>query len=180
MKIVGINGSVFGHKTKTALEAMEFSSAVEFQIIDLSTTQLNFADGRDFREYNDTTRNVVQKILDADALLIGTPIFNASIPGALKNLLDLLPIDSIKDKTVGAIVTAGSDKHYLVAQYHLFPILEYMKAATIARYVFITDESYVKTELNDDDIYFRLKSLSRDIENSIISIRKEYEARYDF
>lgn len=180
MKILGINGSVFGFKTKAALEAMRFSEDVEYEIIDLSQTKLMFADGRDFREYDEITRNVVQKVLDADALVIGTPIFNASIPGALKNLLDLLPINSIKDKTVGAIVTAGSNKHYLVAQYHLFPILEYMKASTIARYVFITDQAYEKSELKDDDIYFRLKALSRDLENNVISVRKEYEARYDF
>src|SRR5690554_6342385 len=125
MKILGIVGSVFGSKTRIAMESIEFSADVEFEIVDLAKINLSFADGRDFRDYDAETSALVQKILDADALVIGTPIFNASIPGALKNVLDLLPIDSIKDKPVAVIVTAGSEKHYLVPQYHLLPILSY-------------------------------------------------------
>lgn len=180
MKVLGINGSVFGYKTRTALENISFSENVEYETIDLSKTKLEFADGRDYRDYETETREVVEKILAADALLIGTPIYNASIPGALKNLLDLLPIDSIKDKTVGIIVTAGSNKHYLVAQYHLLPILDYMKASAIDRYVFVSDNDFESSELVSDDVHFRLRSLSRDIEARVERIRQEHAARYDF
>lgn len=111
---------------------------------------------------------------------MGSPVYNASIPGALKNVLDLLPIDSIKDKVVGIIMTAGSNIHYLVAQYHLLPVLEYMKSSVIDKYVFITDEDFINSNEINDDVYFRLKALTRDIENRVKSIRKEYEERYDF
>src|SRR5699024_10255049 len=120
------------------------------------------------------------KILDADALVLGSPVYNASIPGSLKNVLDLLPIDSIKDKAVGVVMTAGSNKHYLVAQYHLLPVLEYMKASVIDKYVFMTDEDFISSKKVSDDVYFRLKALTRDIENRVKSIQKEHAERYDF
>ena len=180
MKVLGIIGSIFGYKTKAAMEYIKFSDNVDYEIIDLSKINLQFVDGRDYREYDSETSNLVAKILKADALLIGTPVYNASIPGVLKNVLDLLPLDSIKDKTIGTIVTAGSDKHYLVAQYQLFPILEFMKANVIDKYVFISNKSFVSNKLEDDDIHFRLNALARDIENNVESKKRELEARYDF
>ena len=123
---------------------------------------------------------MVQKILDADALVLASPIYNASIPGALKNVLDLLPIDSIKDKVVGIIVTAGSDKDYRVAQYHLMPVLDYMKASVLTKYVFIEENSFINGQLEDDDVYFRLKALARNIEEEVVQVKAALEARYDF
>lgn len=180
MKVLGIIGSVFGYKTKLAMESIEFSDNVEYEIIDLKTISLAFADGRDYREYDKITSELVEKILHADAILIGTPVYNASIPGVLKNLLDLLPLDSIKDKTIGTIVTAGSNRHFLMPQYQLFPILDFMKASVVSKYVFITDDSYESNKLIDDDIFFRLKALARDIEYRVESIKLEHAARYDF
>lgn len=180
MKIVGIVGSVFGSKTKIAMESLNFSSHVDFEIVNLADLSLDFADGRDFRDYEGDSKELVQKILDADALVIGTPIFQASIPGALKNVLDLLPIDSIKDKPVAVIVTAGSEKHFLVAQYHLLPILSYMKASVIEKYVFIDSTAYQQGNLVDDDAYFRLRTLVRDLESRVVRLKKEHEARYNF
>ena len=180
MKILGIIGSVFGSKTRIAMQNLHFSEDVVFETVDLSETTLAFSDGRDFRDYDEVTKNVVQKILDADALVLATPIYNASIPGALKNVLDLLPIDSIKDKVVGIIVTAGSDKHYLVTQYHLMPVLDYMKASVLTKYVFIEENSFINGQLEDDDVYFRLKALPRNIEEEVVQVKAALEARYDF
>jgi FMN reductase len=44
-------------------------------------------------DYTGDTRVVLEKIMEADAYIIGTPVFQASIPGTLKNLFDLLPVN---------------------------------------------------------------------------------------
>ncbi|CAM3624664.1 NADPH-dependent FMN reductase [Erysipelothrix urinaevulpis] len=180
MKILGIVGSVFGSKTRIALENITFSQDVDYEIIDLATLDIMFADGRDYRDYEGDTKTLVEKILDADALIIGTPVFQASIPGALKNVFDLLPIDSIKDKVVGIVATAGSARHYLVPEYHLKPILAYMKVALLDKYVFIDSRDFLKEAIIEDDVHFRLRNLARQVENRVTQIKKEYEERYDF
>ncbi len=93
MKIVAINSSFSGTKTRRALDTLSFPEDVEFELIELSQLNISFADGRDYREYTDDTTTLVSKILDADGIIIGTPVYQASIPGSLKNLFDLLPID---------------------------------------------------------------------------------------
>ncbi|MEG0328471.1 MAG: NAD(P)H-dependent oxidoreductase [Erysipelothrix sp.] len=180
MIILGIVGSVFGSKTKIALNNIEFSDSVEYRIVDLSELTLDFADGRDFRDYEGDTKIIIEMILEADGIVIGTPVFQSSIPGALKNIFDLLPIDSIKDKPIGMVVTAGSSRHYLVAEYQLKPILNYMKASIIEKYVFLEGRDFYKDTIIEDDVHFRLKTLARDLEQRVVTVEKENVLKYDF
>jgi FMN reductase len=150
MKILGIVGTVFGSKTKISLNEIKFSPNTSYEIIDLADYNLPFADGRFLNEYDSSVLNLINKIIDADALVIGFPVYQASIPGSLKNLFDLLPIDSIKNKPVGVISTSGSDKHYLVAEYQLIPILNYLKADVINKYVYITQKDFAVDSIIND------------------------------
>lgn len=97
-----------------------------------------------------------------DILILGSPIFQASIPGVLKNLFDLLPQNALRDKTVSMIITAGSDKHFLVAEQQLKPILSYMKANILQTYAFIRDIDYGLEGIENDDVFFRLETLVSD------------------
>lgn len=179
MKILGIIGTVFGSKTKTALNHIKFSDDVDYEIVDLADFNLQFADGRVFGEYDNATIELINKIMDADALLIGSPVYQASIPGSLKNLFDLFPVDTIKDKPVGIIITSGSNNHYLVAEYQLVPILNYLKADVINKYVYVTQEDFGVNTIVNEGIDIRLETLASELE----ARAKRYQellASYDF
>jgi FMN reductase len=188
MKIVGISGSIVGSKTKTAMNYLskEFSEKypeAENTIIDLAEYNVQFSDGRNYLDYEGDTAFVTEQIMEADAIVIGTPIFQASIPGTLKNIFDLLPVNAFRDKVVSIIVTAGSSKHYLVAEQQLKPILAYMKAQIVQTYVFIEEKDFQRKEIINDDVIFRIKRLVEDtvvLTQTYTSIRKAKEAEYDF
>ena len=59
-----------------------------------------FSDGRNYWEYEGDTKYVTETIMAADAIIIGTPVFQASIPAHLKNIFDLLPVNAFRDKVV--------------------------------------------------------------------------------
>ncbi|UJL46294.1 NAD(P)H-dependent oxidoreductase [Virgibacillus sp. NKC19-16] len=169
MKIVGISGSIVGSKTRVTVEKVlnhikKSEPDADVELIDLKNYQLEFCDGRPFTGYVGDTKLIINKILSADAFIIGTPIFQASIPGTLKNLFDLLPIDAISNKAVGIVSTAGSAKHHLVVEHQLKPILSYMKAMTLPQYVFIEEKYFnEKKEILDEQILSRLKKLADDV-----------------
>lgn len=179
MKILGVVGSVFGSKTKIALNTLNFEEDIIYDLLDLADYKLPFADGRVLLDYDEDTIKVVQKIIEADAIIFGTPVYQASISGALKNLFDLLPVDTLLNKVVGIIVTAGSAHHYLMAEHQLIPILNYLKADTIAKYVYITAESFYKEEITDDGILIRLERLSQTITERL-KYRLEQAKKFDF
>ena len=121
--------------------------------------------------------------MDADAIIIGTPIFQASIPAALKNVFDLLPTSAFLDKVVGVIATAGSSKHYLIPAQHLLPILSYMKAQVVQPYVFVGESDLHRGEIVSHDILQRLDRLVEDtivLTRTFTSIRQERDAAYGF
>ncbi|MGJ9459118.1 NADPH-dependent FMN reductase [Oceanobacillus sp. CF4.6] len=188
MKIIGISGSIVGSKTRIAVERVlnrmkKQHTDVEVELIDMKEYQLVFSDGRDYRDYTGDTKTVLEKIMAADGYIIGTPTFQASIPGTLKNLFDLLPMDAFRDKVIGIVSTAGSAKHYLVVEQQLKPILTYMLASVVSKYVFIEEKNYYQKEIIDDEIIFRLDRLADDTIYSIQAteqIKKANESVYPF
>lgn len=166
MKIVGISGSLAGYKTFTLVNkvlqaAKAVDSTVEIELIDLKGYDVEFVKGTPLSFYNDDTVKVVNKILSADCLLIGTPIYQASITGALKNLLDHLPVDGLMDKTVGMIAHGETDKHFLILEYHLRSILTFLKAVVPVSNLFVRNDYFdEENEIHDINLNHRIKKLA--------------------
>lgn len=188
MKIVGLSGSKVGSKTRTAMNYTFKSMSgkypdAELTLIDLAEFDVQFSDGRNYWEYEGDTKYVTETIMAADAIIIGTPVFQASIPGTLKNIFDLLPVNAFRDKVVSMLVTAGTPKHYLMVEQQLKPILAYMKAQIVQTYVFIEEKDFHRKEITNDDVLFRIERL---VEDSVVltdtykHIREAKEADYDF
>ena len=92
-----------------------------------------------------------------------------SIPATLKNIFDLLPVSCFSYKVVSLFVTAGTSKHYLIAEQQLKPILSYMKAQIVQTYVFIEEKDFLKKEIVNDDVIVRLERL---IEDTVILLKR--------
>lgn len=188
MKIVGISGSNVGSKTRTAMDytlklANERYPDAEITLLDLAEYEMAFSDGRNYWEYGGDTKYVTETIMAADAIIIGTPVFQASIPGTLKNIFDLLPVNAFRDKVVSMVVTAGTAKHYLMVEQQLKPILAYMKAHIVQTYVFIEEKDFHRKEIINDDIIFRMERLVEDtvlLVEAYSNIRQAKDAEYDF
>lgn len=188
MKIVGLSGSQIGSKTRVAMNAAMKSLSenypeVETELIDLADYKMDFSDGRNYLDYEGDTGYVTKTLMEADAIIIGTPIFQASIPAALKNIFDLLPVNAFRDKVVSMLVTAGSAKHYMVADTQLKPILAYMKAQMVQTFVFIQEEDFYQKEIINHDVLMRIDRLAEDtvvLTETFTKIREAKEAEYDF
>lgn len=167
MKILVLSGSNMGRKTRIATQAVyqllsEIAPEHELNYINLQDKTLEMSDGRHFLDYKGDTLEVTQAIMASDVIVIGSPIFQASIPGNLKNVFDLLPQDAFLGKTVSLVMTAGSWKHFLVGEQHLKPILSYMKANLLPNYVFLIDTDFGTEGIENDEIQLRLKKLVED------------------
>ncbi|NBD25168.1 NADPH-dependent FMN reductase [Paenibacillus glycinis] len=188
MKLVVLSGSNVGTKTRTAMDytlgiVREKYPDADVALLDLAEYEIVFSDGRDYREYEGDTKFVTETIMNADAVLIGTPTFQASIPATLKNMFDLLPVNAFRDKVVGMLVTAGTAKHYLMAEQQLKPILAYMKAHVVPAYVFVEEKDFNRKAIVNDDVLFRMERLVEDTfayAEAFAAIRKAKDAAYDF
>ena len=170
MKFVGVSGALVGDKTAGAVNdilraAKRYDASIEIELIDLRDYDIEFVNGSPLADYNQDTWDVVQKILSADALLFGSPIYQASISGALKNLFDHLPEYAFKGKVTGMVATGWSNRHFLVMEYHLRSILSYFKGLVPSENVFIHNEAFEPESdyIIDDRVTERIQSLAEEI-----------------
>ena len=79
-------------------------------------------------------------VAGAEGLVVATPVYKASLSGALKVLLDLLPERALAHKVVLSLATAGSGAHLLAVDYALKPVLAALKAQEMLAGVFAVDK----------------------------------------
>ncbi|MET3682264.1 FMN reductase [Alkalibacillus flavidus] len=188
MNVVALSGSIVGSKTRTAIDSTVESLQKQYPdvyitLLDLADYDIQFSDGRNYLDYSGDTKYVTETIMQADAIIIGTPIFQASIPATLKNIFDLLPVDAFRDKVVSMLATAGSAKHYLILEQQLKSILGYMKAQIVQTYVFIEESDFYEKQIINDDVLARLDRLVEDtmvLTETYQQIKQAKEDQYDF
>lgn len=183
MKTVVISGSNVGTKSRVAADeyirqAKIYRPNADMELIDLAEKDMVFSDGRNYFEYPGDTGQVLKTIMAADVLVFTMPTFQASYPATVKNLFDLLPVNAFRDKVVGVINTAGSPRHYLMVETQLMPILNYMKATVVNKYVFIEERDFSRNEIVSDDIIFRIERLVDDV-FTMADIQAEIQAKKD-
>jgi FMN reductase len=88
---------------------------------------------------SEAVRHFATRVARARALVIATPVYKASLSGALKVMLDVLPEQALVGKPVLTLATAGSAAHLLAVDYALKPVLSALGARHVLGPVFGTD-----------------------------------------
>lgn len=169
LKLLGISGTIIGAKTASVVhhvleEAKKIDSEINTELLDLKQYEVEFCDGKPLTEYNNDTQKVIDMIVSADCYIIGTPIFQASLSGVLKNLLDLVPVTALRGKVIGFIATGGTYQHFLVIENQLKPIAGYFRAYTAPDYVYVhRDHFNEKNEIVDLEVVERIQRLAKQV-----------------
>ncbi len=125
--LVIIQGSL-NPKSKTAIVVSETEKVlkekgIDYEVLDLRKFKLEFCDGRDLSEYNEDIQEIYKKIEASKVFIIATPVYQYSISGVIKNLLDIVA-DAMENKFMGVIANAGGQLSYL-APAEMMKLLSY-------------------------------------------------------
>ena len=169
MKLLGLSGGL-SQKTLVAIEkaldfAYQYDNSITIEVLNIGEYDVRFCDGRDPSEYEGDTRLTIDKIIEADALLVGTPMYRGSYTGMLKNMFDLIPNDALHGKPIGLIATGGSDHHYLALEHELKPIMGFFRAHVLPGCVYANNTHYSERDLVDEGVLEQLNQLAQSIVN---------------
>jgi chromate reductase, NAD(P)H dehydrogenase (quinone) len=110
IRILGLSGSLRSGSHNTALlraAALSLPSGVELEVYDGLRDLPHYDADLDVEPVPEAAARLREAIADADGILIATPEFNGSIPGALKNALDWasrpFPDNSLRGKPVAVV-----------------------------------------------------------------------------
>ena len=118
--------------------AVTLAEDIAVDVLNLAETPVDICDGRALDAYGETTRGAVARIAAAGAVLIAAPVYRASFPGVLKNLLDIAPVEALQNKPVGIVAMGGSPHHYLAVDTQLRAVLAWFGALVAPTGVYLT------------------------------------------
>jgi chromate reductase len=138
MRIVGISGSLREGSYNTALldaAAVQLPAGVELEQWRGLALLPAYDEGRDGREQIPAVTSLRRTLAAADAVLIATPEYNGSIPGALKNALDWasrpFPGNCLRGKPVAVVGATTGVFGAVWAQADLRRVLSTLGAAVL-------------------------------------------------
>ena len=137
LHVLGISGSLRRSSFNTALlesAAQLLPPGMTLEIFDLSP--LPMYNQNDEKPFPPAVEDFRRRLAQADALLIASPEYNASITGALKNAIDWVsrpPSQPLSGKPVAIMGASTGNFGTLRAQLHLRQILTHVGALTLPK-----------------------------------------------
>lgn len=162
--VVAVAGSLRdGSHTRTSLQvAMEGASATgaTTELLDPRTYDLPMYDP-DVESQGDGDE-VRRRIRDADAVILGTPMYHGSYSNVLKNVLDYSGFDEFEHTTVGLLAVSGGS-FPITALDHLRSVCRALDAWVLPHEAAVPRASSVVEdgELTDEKIAERLRVLGQ-------------------
>lgn len=91
---------------------------------------------------NQHLRPVLDELEQADGLILVSPTFTASYSGLFKSFMDILDPESVADKPVLLAATGGTERHSLVLEHALRPLLAYLRARPVPTGVYAASSDW--------------------------------------
>jgi FMN reductase len=127
-------------------EARANDPSLAADLINLADCRIAFADGRPPVDYGDDTDATVARLRAADAVILASPVYRGSMTGALKNLLDHLPLEALMGKPCGIVAMGATGHHYLGVDWHLRDVLAWFGAMVAPTSVYLTAADFESGE----------------------------------
>lgn len=145
LKTVIVNGSLSRpSRTRVLLQALHERLAeqhpLHVQYIDLVDLLPQVGAALTQEALPPKARQAVQAIEQADFLIVGTPVFRASLPGLFKHVFDLVDQHALQGTPVLLAATGGSARHALVLEHQLRPLFGFFGALTLPVGVYATPQ----------------------------------------
>ena len=153
-RLVAIVGSVTppGRLNRAVALALDLARAqprCEAALVNLADHRVGFADGRPLDQLGDDSARVVGEVAAADAVLMASPVYRGTYTGALKNLLDLTPVDALRNKPVGIVAMGATLHHYLGVDTQLRAVLAWFGALVLPTSVYLESSHFADGQLAD-------------------------------
>ncbi|HSU90349.1 MAG TPA: NADPH-dependent FMN reductase [Sporolactobacillaceae bacterium] len=140
---------------------------LEVDLINLADKKVAFADGRPPEQYNDDTAAILASVRAADCVIVASPVYRGSFTGALKNLLDHLPLESLAGKPVGIIAMGATAHHFLGVDWHLRDVLAWFGALLVPTSVYLASSDFVDGQLIES-----AKQDLKDLGDAVIKLKE--------
>lgn len=135
-QIVGFSGNITRpSKTRGLVEhvadAVAARSGQQAVVYDIEDLGPSLAAARSLPDLDERASDIVEQVIAADLLVIGSPTYKGSYTGLFKHFFDLLDPGSLKGKPLLLTATGGGERHSLMIEHQLRPLFGFFEALTL-------------------------------------------------
>jgi len=112
-------------------------------------------------------RVIMERIVDADLLVVGTPTYKGSYTGLFKHVFDLLEPIALRGKPVVLTATGGGDRHALVAEHALRPLFGFFEALSVPTAIYATDRDFADGRIMNEAVLHRVAQAVNQATNAL-------------
>jgi FMN reductase len=171
-RIVGFSGSPRRpSKTRSLVEMVAAEVAcrqqVRLDIYDVSDAGPGLGAALQRKDLTLPAARIIDAIEQADALIIGTPVYKGAYTGLFKHAFDLVDPRALIGKPVLLTATGGGPRHALVVEHALRPLFGFFEALTIPTAVYASDADFVDGQLAEAGVLARVSAAAQQLANLI-------------
>lgn len=153
LRIVAVNAGLSEpSSTRLLIDRMVAAAAerlgegrTEVEIVDLRDLAVDLGQAMTVGFASGGARAALDAVEGADALIVATPVFNASYSGLFKMFFDLVDIEAMAGKPVLIGATGGSPRHSMVLDHALRPLFAYLRAVVLPTGVYAASADWAGT-----------------------------------
>lgn len=167
LRVVGVSGSVTDPSRTTALVeeivgAFAAVLPVESHIIKLNTLGPHLGGALTRADLPAVAEAELQRIEDADLLVVGTPVYRASFTGLFKHLFDFVDQYALVETPVLLSATGGSERHALIIEHQLRPLFGFFQSLALPIGVYAHDSDFTDYRVSNEQLIERIqKAITR-------------------
>lgn len=179
LRVVAVSGSLTDPSRTTALVeaiAAAFADAlpVETHLITLHDLGPHLAGALTRKELPAEAEVELQRIENADLLIVATPVYRASFTGLFKYLFDFVDQYALVDTPVLLAATGGSERHALIIEHQLRPLFGFFQSLALPVGVYAHDSDFTDYRVSDAGLVERIdKAVAR----ALPLVRSSFEER---
>ena len=110
---------------------------------------------------------IIDAIEQADALIVGTPVYKGAYTGLFKHVFDLVEPRALVGKPVVLTATGGGPRHALVVEHALRPLFGFFEALTIPTAVYASDADFQDGQLIEAGVLARVNAAAQQLAGAI-------------
>ena len=162
MKIAIVSGSP--RKLSKTIHVMSHvhdylnNKSYHLDLIDLADENIEIYHGSN-EDYNQTTKELINKLTEADVWIIGTPIYNSFFSSAIKNVFEYLNYKNTSGKVAGLIIVASGHISFKSVQTNLTQLMSYFGVLTNPNSVYITVDKIDENNRLTIELKLRLENI---------------------
>jgi len=160
-RIVGFSANIQRpSKTRALVEAVAAETATrisaEIRLFDLVDAGTGLGAAWSRADLSLPARRVVEAVEEADALIVGSPVYKGAYTGLFKHLFDFVDPVALAGKPVAIVATGGGPRHALVVEHVFRPLFGFFGALALPTAVYGSDADFRDGVLEDEGVRGRV------------------------